>query len=116
MRSSERLTRDVGFRLRGRNCRASVYSSKRRKLCCVGRQDRSLIVLSQVLPSVSNVAILRRTEGGRISAPIVVLATLKRLRSGLAKLGNNTSSCVIGPFTFRRLLTEVRYVIQEPKE
>lgn len=110
VRSSGGLYRVLHFRLRGRRRRMRVYVSKHSKLSLILRSTCSLVLLSHVLPAVGKLLILRGTQDGNVSAPIVVVATLKRLCSHIRKLSYNTSSCLMGPFTCRRLSTHVHSV------
>lgn len=67
----------------------------------------SLVLLSVVLPCQGNSAMLATME--RYSAiPVVIVSTGKAARGGMSLLHLNTSSCVAGPFSVRRILTEVR--------
>lgn len=80
-----------------------------------GRHSVSLIILSLVLPSVSNVRIYRGVHngGGGVAGgiPVVVLATGNSAASHMLNLRVNTSSCVTGPFRPHRLLTHVHTIV-----
>lgn len=67
----------------------------------------SLVLLSLGLPKVSNLRVLHRFHAFGAGAPILVLSTEMRVRSGIRNLSLNTGSCLAGPFRFRRLRTHV---------
>lgn len=43
----------------------------------------------------------------------MLLATLNAVRREIGKLRLNTSSCLIGPFTFTRLLTQIEALLEQ---
>lgn len=75
----------------------------------------SLILLSVVLPKVSKLGIYAGLERGG-SVPVVVMDTGHSSVSGVGKLNFNTSSCVIGPFSPNRLITEIVTRVGECRE
>lgn len=113
MRSRGSLEGVIGGELIGRRCDMSTYKSNLRTVTCVSVASCSNVVLSVVLPKGSKCRVLERLERQRSSAPILLLATGSDVRSHIEKLSLNTSSCLVGPFTFRRLLTEVHIVVHE---
>lgn len=74
-----------------------------------------LMVLSIVLPSFSKLSILRGVHESTIAGgiPIVLIATGKDRVSGIGNLSVNTSSCVAGPFSILRLVSEIHTVLHE---
>lgn len=96
----------VGFGLAGRNCSIRATCSNRRTLGRIRRISPSLVVLSLVLPGVSNLRITHRIHGAR-SVPVVVIATGSTRVSGILNLRVNTSSCIAGPFSGHRLITHI---------
>lgn len=69
-------------------------------------------MLSLKLPSRSKLRFLTHVQRGGCALPMLVLATHSALASGVTKLSINTSSCLIGPFTLRRLRTHVHTLLQ----
>lgn len=96
----------VGFGLRGRNCRIIITCSNRRTLRGIRDRRPSLVILSLVLPGVSNLRITGQIQTGR-AAPVVVMATGSSRLSGILKLRLKTSSCIAGPFSGQRLMTQI---------
>lgn len=107
VRSRREITRLLGEKLRRSNCRIIITFSKVVKLQVFGSGAFRLVVSSVVLPGLSNFRLSGRVEGVGPTVPVLVLATLKSASSGLRKFSTNTSSCVIGPFSFERLGTHV---------
>lgn len=71
-----------------------------------------MVLLSLVLPRLGKVRITHHIQ--RIgSAPVVVVATHSSIVSQISNLSRNTSSCVIGPFTVRRLLTHMQTLLHQ---
>lgn len=102
----------VQFDLRRRKVRISYTCSKRRTLRCTEEYRCSLMLLSIVLPGLSNFRMYRRVHRFS-SVPVIVLATGDRSVSGVLNLRCNTSSCVAGPFGVLRIGTEVGTVVHE---
>ncbi len=71
----------------------------------------SLYILSIVVPGGSNFRLTRRVHRVGARVPVVFLATGGLGRSVFSKFGVNTSSCVAGPFSVRRLIFHVRTVL-----
>lgn len=96
------VARDLGFRRFGavRTC------SKGGTFCCLGRGGVSFIILSVVVPRVSNFRIYQGVED-RCGVPVLLLDTHDESVSGVVKLRVKTSSCVAGPFDVRRLASQV---------
>lgn len=97
------------------NCSMIRTSYNRTTLrgCRRGGNSFSITVLSIVVPNVSNFRIYGRLEGHGNKVKVVVLSTGARRVSGMAKLVLNTSSCIAGPFSPDRLLTEISSLCEE---
>lgn len=102
----------VGFGLAGRNCSIFATFSNRRTLTRFTGINPSVVLLSLVLPGVSNLRIYQRVHGAD-SIPVVVLATGSSRVSGILKLRLNTSSCIAGPFSGQRLITHMGTGLEE---
>lgn len=94
------------------NCRMVPTQGKLRTLSVMGRGSIRLILVSVVVPIVSNVRTVIRVEGVS-GIPIVLLATGDRSASGMLKLAIKTSSCIAGPFGPMRLRTEIGSRVEE---
>lgn len=66
----------------------------------------SLVVVSIVVPRLSNFSTYERVEGFG-GAPVVVLSTENRRCSGVRNFRLNDSSCIIGPFSPGRLVVHI---------
>lgn len=73
------------------------------------------MILSQVLPGVSKIDLYGGLHTRNRAVPVLVLATYNSGASVVRNLGTNTSSCIIGPFGFTRLITHVRTLLQHPR-
>lgn len=103
------------FDLRRSKVRISYTCSKRRTLRGTGTKRCSVVLLSLVLPGVSNLRMYRRVH--RFSGiPVVVLATGKRSVSGVLNLRCKTSSCIAGPFGVLRIGTHVGTVVHHTND
>ncbi len=73
----------------------------------------SVTLLSVVVPNVSNFKIYGTLHRHSSALNIVVLSTGDRRVSGISDLVVNTSSCVAGPFSVSRLVTEISTMCHE---
>lgn len=102
----------VGSRLRGCGCRIFCALAKSGTVSCMGRISPSLVILSLVLPFIDKSTLLDRVQGFS-SVPIVIISTGDLAFGGVRLLHLKTSSCLIGPFSLSRLLTQVRHGLRE---
>lgn len=114
IRSGTAITRTVRTLLIDRRCTISVTVSNLRKLRVTRICDCSLVLLSVKLPNVSKMDLYRRLHDQKLRAPVLLLAKRSiRTRTGTITLGTKTSSCIAGPFSARRLLTQLRALLQQ---
>lgn len=110
IRSRRSCHRPLMCRLAHRKCSISTTSANRRNLRLFAGNNVSLILLSLVLPNVSNATLYHHVHR-RDHIPVVVLATGDTRVSGIINLRVNTSSCIAGPCSFHRLLTHVHTIV-----
>lgn len=97
--------------LRAGNFTAALYPSNRTNFGRFAGGGCSVTMLSIVVPGGSNFALTRRVHRRATSLPVMFLATGALGRSVLRNFGVNTSSCVAGPFSVRRLIFHMRTVL-----
>lgn len=114
VRSSGRVYIVVGSRLRGCGCRIFFALANTGTVRHVGRLSPSLVVLSLVLPFVDKSRLVEGVEGFS-SMPMVIISTGDLAFGGIRLLHLNTSSCLAGPFSLSRLLTQVRHGLLEDR-
>lgn len=112
VRSRRTVTSLRGSCLRLSKFRIRVYGEKSAKLAHTLGRRFSLVVLSLVLPRISNFSVYERMER-RGGAPVVVMSTGGSSVSGVENLKLKTSSCVAGPFDPDRLMTEIGTRVSE---
>lgn len=106
MRSRITVTSLRGSCLRLDNFRMRIRGSNADNLTETLTRSFSLFVLSLVLPNVSNFRVYGEVHRGG-GAPVLVISTGGSSVSGVEKLKLNTSSCIAGPFSPSRLITEM---------
>ncbi len=97
---------------RGGGCSTSTIRGNTSTLVCLSDKGCSILVLSIVVPILSNVATLGGLHRRNGRVPMLVLATGTRVSSGILKLSDNTGCCLAGPFSAGRLLTTVHTVAE----
>lgn len=105
--SSGSVIRLLDVCIGGRNCRIRHTCGKGRTVAGLGAGPSvNLVVLSVVVPRVSNLTIIERIEGSD-RVPMLVLSTGASSLSGVRNLVRNTSSCIAGPFGPLRIVTHI---------
>lgn len=108
IRSRPQVTSTLDRKLIDRKFSPLIMSGNRDTVTLTGSDSFSLVLLSLNLPSRDNLVILQAIHSHNTALPVVVLAICSSLHRGIRNLGDNTSSCIAGPFRLTRLVTHVR--------
>lgn len=114
MRSGTRLQAFVGSYLSS-GCAILRTGGKMRTVDVLGDNGVVSVVISSVLvPRVSKLRLYGRVGDGVSFSrlPLVLLSTGASAKAGVGNLGGNTSMCVRGPFSVRRLGTRVGDILR----